>query len=356
MRTDLFDYDLPEELIADAPPSARDGGRMCVVQAGGLRHGRVRDFPLELGPDDLLVLNETKVRSARLHCRRVASPPAAGAKVELLLLERTSRGADGLERWTALGRANRPLKPGDALSVDDTTLRVVGRQAGGLLELEVAADVDELLERLGELPIPPYMRRNADERDQLRYQTVFAQELGSAAAPTAGLHLTQDMLSELGARGTRVERLTLHVGIGTFRPVLVDDLDLHTMHTESFRVSVNLAQAIIETRRLGGRVVAVGTTVVRALEAAADPETLGRVRALSGRTDILIQPGYSFRVVDALLTNFHMPRSTLLALVAAFAGQGRVMSAYRAAVDARYRFLSYGDAMWIPRRLSQETS
>jgi S-adenosylmethionine:tRNA ribosyltransferase-isomerase len=197
------------------------------------------------------------------------------------------------------------------------------------------------------------MRRAADQRDESRYQTVFAKHLGSAAAPTAGLHVTPAMLERMGALGVRVARLTLHVGIGTFRPVTTDDLDQHVMHSEAFEVSAELASAIAETRRIGGRVVAVGTTVVRALEAAADPECFGLVRAEQGRTNLLIQPGYRFRAVDALLTNFHMPKSTLLALVAAFVGHERVLGAYRAAALARYRFLSYGDAMWIPARLGE---
>jgi S-adenosylmethionine:tRNA ribosyltransferase-isomerase len=358
VRTDLLDYVLPEELIADAPPLTRDAGRMCVVLEAGLRHGRVRDFPRELGVHDLVVLNQTKVRAARLHCHRWAptSAQTSGGKVELLFLERLPWAEEGVECWTALGRANRPLKPGDTLESGSTKLRIFARREGGLIEILVPADLEALLAEHGQLPIPPYMRRNADERDDLRYQTVFAQELGSAAAPTAGLHLTEEMLGELTVQGTRVGRLTLHVGIGTFRPVVTDDLDQHAMHAESFEVPPQLAAAVAETRRLGGRVVAVGTTVVRALEAAADPDVSGLVRPMAGRTDILIQPGYSFRVVDALLTNFHMPRSTLLALVSAFVGRRRVLSAYRAAIEARYRFLSYGDAMWIPRRQSESQS
>jgi len=359
VRTDLFDYELPEELIADAPPEGRDQGRMCGVLEQGLRHAQVRDFPDELGPLDLVVLNETKVRRARLHGRRetvASSIGEPGAKVEFLFLERLARAADGSEVWSALGKANRPLRLGDRVRCGDFALEVAGRGPGGLLEIRSAGDVDHLLETHGELPIPPYMRRSADARDDTRYQTVFAAHLGSAAAPTAGLHVTSEMLERIRARGARVERLTLHVGIGTFRPVVADDLDQHTMHSEAFDVPARLAQAIAETRQQSGRVVAVGTTVVRALEAAADPEQPGLVRAHGGRTELLIQPGYSFRVVDALLTNFHMPKSTLLALVAAFAGHERVLAAYRAAVDARYRFLSYGDAMWLPARLSEQTS
>lgn len=354
MRTDLFDYELPEGLIADAPPEARDAGRMCVVLADEVRHGWVRDFPLELEPRDLLVLNETKVRAARLHCRREASSPGAeGARVEFLFLEQLGRAAEGAERWSALGRANRPLRVGDRFSCAGVMFEILARGDGGVVEVLVQGDLDALLAAHGELPIPPYMRRAADERDQSRYQTVFAKHLGSAAAPTAGLHVTPAMLERIGALGVRVARLTLHVGIGTFRPVVADDLDQHVMHSEAFEVSAELASAIAETRRSGGRVVAIGTTVVRALEAAADLEQLGLVRAEQGRTSLLIQPGYRFRVVDALLTNFHMPKSTLLALVAAFVGHERVLAAYRAAVEARYRFLSYGDAMWIPVRLGE---
>lgn len=352
MRTELFDYELPEELIADHPPESRDGGRMCVVAPDGLRNGWVRELPSELSAGDLVVLNETKVRAARLHCSRQAAPGGGpGAKVELLFLERLGPMLDGEERWSALGRANRPLRLQDRLVCAEAQLEIVGRGEGGLLEVRVRGDVEALLAARGELPIPPYMRRTADVRDETRYQTVFAKHLGSAAAPTAGLHVTPEMLEQVRARGARVERLTLHVGIGTFRPVVADDLDEHVMHSEAFEISPELADAIAEVRRAGGRVVAVGTTVVRALEAAADPERPGLVRPQRGRTDLLIQPGYRFAVVDALLTNFHMPRSTLLALVAAFVGHERLLAAYRAAVAARYRFLSYGDAMWIPVRL-----
>jgi len=364
VRTDLFDYDLPEELIADSPPESRDGGRMCVVREAELVHALVRDFPEELGPSDLLVLNETKVRPARLFCERerpsggesttkVESP---GAKVELLFLERTGTTPAGTELWTALGRANRPLRRGDRLRAGEMRLAIAGRGDAGLLEVDADGDVEALLRQVGQLPIPPYMRRAADARDTARYQTVFAKHLGSAAAPTAGLHLTTDMLERIRERGVQVEHLTLHVGIGTFRPVVTDDLDDHAMHAEAFEVPPALATAIRRTRERGGRVVAVGTTVVRALEAAADPDAPGLVRPIEGRTELLIQPGYAFRAVDALLTNFHMPKSTLLALVSAFVGRERLFQAYRAAVEARYRFLSYGDAMWIPRRLTDQNA
>lgn len=357
MRTDLFDYDLPERLIADSPPSSRDGGRMCVVQQSGIRHGFVRDFPAELERGDLLVLNDTKVRAARLYCRRERSGPAGeGAKVELLFLERLGR-EDGSEVWSALGRANRPLRPGDRLRcAEDTALEIAARAEAGLIEVRVWGDVEALLSVHGQLPIPPYMRRSADERDQARYQTVFARHLGSAAAPTAGLHVTPEMLERIEARGVRVARLTLHVGIGTFRPVTAADLDEHVMHSEAYEVGQELAAGIAEARERGGRVVAVGTTVVRALESAADPKAKGQVSRVNGRTELLIQPGYRFRVVDALLTNFHLPKSTLVALVAAFAGHARLLDAYRAAVAAEYRFLSYGDAMWIPARLETDAA
>lgn len=348
MRTELFDYHLPEELIAKRPTEERDGARMCVVGPEGLRHGRVAQFVEELSEGDLLVLNETRVRRARLYCHRptLGDGQGGGGRVELLFL-RPLR--DGL--WEALGKSNRPLCPSDELVGPEVRLTVVERDSAGILSVKVDGDLEGALLRAGSMPIPPYLSRPADSDDVERYQTVFARELGSAAAPTAGLHLTQDALRRASLRGVRLGRLVLHVGVGTFRPVSAEDLDDHPMHAEEMSVDESLVEAVQETRTRGGRVVAVGTTAVRALESAADDEREGMIVPRRGSTRLLIQPGYRFRVVDALLTNFHQPRSTLLALVSAFVGTEVVRSAYREAVAQRYRFLSYGDAMWIPRRL-----
>ena len=269
-----------------------------------------------------------------------------------MLLERRGTESGGAEIWTAVGRANRPLGPGDVVECDELRVEVRARGAGGTLDVLVQAPrgVAAALERIGHVPLPPYVRRSDEPADIERYQTVYAAKEGSAAAPTAGLHLTRELIDRLEARRAVVAMTTLHVGLGTFRPVTVDDLDDHPMHSEWFEVPSGLAAQIAAARARGAPVVAVGTTTVRALESAADPARPGHVVARSGRTDLLIQPGFSFSVVDALLTNFHQPGSTLLALVAAFAGVDEVLEAYRGAIEAGYRFLSYGDAMWIPAR------
>jgi S-adenosylmethionine:tRNA ribosyltransferase-isomerase len=240
---------------------------------------------------------------------------------------------------------------GDEIESQTLALRVSERADDGALWLDTDGDVEATLEAEGTMPIPPYMQRPGDQLDVERYQTVFAQRMGSAAAPTAGLHLTGDMLAVIQARGIEIARVTLHVGVGTFRPVTTDDLDEHPMHSEHVEVDRVACAAIRGTRARGGRVVAIGTTAVRALESAKDESAAGHVVSTQRVTDLLIQPGYRFSVVDALLTNFHQPKSTLLALVSAFAGHERVLSAYSEAVERRYRFLSYGDCMWIPRSI-----
>jgi S-adenosylmethionine:tRNA ribosyltransferase-isomerase len=294
----------------------------------------------------LVVVNDTRVRHARIE----ASKPSGG-RVELLFLERLERSGS-TERWSALGSANRPLRPGTELSSGDRHFTVESRGSQGDLVLVVhsADDLEAFFERHGHVPLPPYIRRPDERRDGERYQTVFARQLGSAAAPTAGLHLTSELLRSLRARGNDVGRVTLHVGAGTFLPVRAPDLDQHVMHSERFRVSRELCEQVACARRAGRPVVAVGTTVVRALESARDPDRAGHVVPVSGQTRLLIQPGYRFGVVDALLTNFHAPRSTLLALVAAFIGPDRWRQAYRVALAEGYRFLSYGDAMWLSVR------
>lgn len=348
MRTELFDYHLPDELIASRPLLQRDGGRVCVVGAEGIEHRQVREFAEWIRPNDLVVLNQTMVRRARLICSRPASAAGGGgARVELLFLHPTDEG-----HWVALGKANRPLRPGDRLLAGGLTLCVESRGDEGTISVSIQGDLEELLSRIGTMPIPPYMSRPGDEEDADRYQTVFATTLGSAAAPTAGLHLTEDLLLAFAQKGASIGRLSLHVGLGTFRPVKTEDLNEHPMHSEMIEIDEMLVDQVARTRKLGGRVIAIGTTCVRALESSRDPARPTHVTACRKWTNLLIQPGYKFGVVDALWTNFHQPRSTLLALVAAFSGLDRTRNAYQAAIDQGYRFLSYGDAMWIPARLT----
>lgn len=299
----------------------------------------------------LVVANDTRVFKARL----IGNRRGTGGRVELLLLTDLQPGSPNRLRraWKAIGRSNRPLAAGAMVQFQSLSARVLERLAGGelIVELECDEPVDAVVDRIGHVPIPPYLGREDEPSDVERYQTLFASRLGSVAAPTAGLHLSHVMLNELVERGIELKFVTLHVGIGTFRPVSVDELDAHDMHCEQFEVSDEVAAAIDAARARRAAVIAVGTTVVRALESAADPDRDGYVGAKRGSTKLLIQPGYSFKVVDGLLTNFHLPKSTLLALVGAFAGLERTLDAYRVAVQRNYRFLSYGDAMWIPRRI-----
>ena len=344
MRTELLDYPLPEHAIAQHPAQRREDARLLVVGAQGLTHRRLPEW-VELVPEGaLVVLNDTRVRRARLMAHKLS-----GGRAEILFLSARSLGP-GRSEWTVLAQAKRPLRPGSGLTLGEARITVLGRGAGPelLLEVEGVDDTDAFIERHGQMPLPPYIRRDADALDGERYQTVFARHLGSAAAPTAGLHLTPALLERLKQRGVRVASVTLHVGAGTFLPVRADDLDQHPMHAERYCVSPELAAEVAAARARGGAVVAVGTTVVRALESAHDAERPGLVRAGEAETRLLIQPGFAFGVVNALLTNFHAPRSTLLALVSAFIGLERCANAYRVALEAGYRFLSYGDAMWLP--------
>ncbi|NOY90756.1 MAG: tRNA preQ1(34) S-adenosylmethionine ribosyltransferase-isomerase QueA [Deltaproteobacteria bacterium] len=346
MRTDALDYELPDALIAQRPTEARDGARMLVLAGGALHDSAVLKLAQEL-PPSLIVLNDTRVLPARL----LGTKPTGG-RAELFLLERLSKPGSA-ERWRAIGRASKGLKAGHQLGFGEGALsaRVLEREPGGDLEVELLSRdgaVGEALERLGKVPLPPYIRRDADAADRERYQTVFAKREGAVAAPTAGLHLSKALLASLEEAGHRFAYVTLHVGLGTFAPVKSHDLDDHPMHEEAFEIPEATVIAIHEARTEGRPVLAVGTTVVRALESAADEA--GALRAGAARTRLLIQPGYEFRVVDSLLTNFHLPCSTLLALVMAFAGEDVTRRAYAHAVEARYRFFSYGDAMLIPRR------
>lgn len=347
MRLDLLDYELPEAAIAQRPSQARGGARLLCVEADGLHHRRFDEWAQLVPAGALVVLNDTRVRRSRLWCKK-----ATGGNVEVLLLE-TRPAADGRELWTVLARANRPLRVGQRLELGEASFTVQRQLEAGEVELlaEGHGELESFLERYGHVPLPPYIRRADDPDDASRYQTVFAQHLGSAAAPTAGLHLTEETMATLRGRGVTIGFATLHVGAGTFLPVRCEDLDDHPMHSEAYVISEALAAQVAAARARGAPIVAVGTTVVRALESAHDTKRPGHVRACAELTRLLIQPGYRFNVVDALLTNFHAPRSTLLALVSAFIGARRRAEAYSAALAAGYRFLSYGDAMWLPRRI-----
>jgi S-adenosylmethionine:tRNA ribosyltransferase-isomerase len=351
MRVDDLDYALPEELIAQEPVAVRHDARLLALDpAGGIEHRLVRDLP-ELLPKSLVVVNDTRV----FPCRLLGHRPSGG-KAEVFLVEKLE--GDGTdERWTSLGRASKKLAPGHEIIFGEGRLvaRIEGRRDDDLFEVSLHADegVTEAIEAVGAMPLPPYVRREASPTDEERYQTIFARERGAVAAPTAGLHFTPGLVAALEGRGHRFARVTLHVGLGTFLPVKVDDLDAHRMHRERYRIPEVTAAAVALAREEGRPVLAVGTTVVRALEAAAHPAERGLVRAGEASTDLLIQPGYDFRVVDSLITNFHLPRSTLLALVMAFAGEGPIREAYRAAIAERYRFYSYGDAMWIRARAAR---
>jgi S-adenosylmethionine:tRNA ribosyltransferase-isomerase len=366
---DDFDFQLPSDRIAQRPVEPRDSSRMLVVdpQADAM-HDRVSsDLVQLLDPGAVLVVNDTRVIPARLIGRKADT----GGKVEILLVRKIGDETFGrdsrplaAERWRALGKASKPFRfPTTVWVGDDGWLaaEICGRaQDDGLLEVVLTcADgtpVRDAIARRGHIPLPPYIRREDDSADAESYQTVFARVEGAVAAPTAGLHLTNQILGALSARGVRVATITLHVGPGTFQPVMVQDLDEHRMHEEWFDIPRFTAHEIELARERGSQVVAVGTTTVRALESAADPRRLGRVVPGASSTSLLIQPGYRFKVVDAMLTNFHLPRSTLLALVAAFAGRERILRAYKHAIDAGYRFYSYGDAMLLVRRAPQESS
>ncbi|MEZ4223998.1 MAG: tRNA preQ1(34) S-adenosylmethionine ribosyltransferase-isomerase QueA [Polyangiaceae bacterium] len=349
MQTAALDYALPPELIAQHPPDERDAGRLLCLEGDALAHRAVAEWPLLLPQGALVVLNDTRVLRARL----IGNRPSGG-RVEVLLVRELSRQG-AAATWAAMARPLKRLRAGDELQFGVLSATVLERLDAHHLALRLetsAPNLEAALEQVGHVPLPPYMTRADEPADRERYQTVFAKHSGSVAAPTAGLHLSQRLLARLPARGIATAQVTLHVGPGTFRPVDTDDLDSHPMHEERYHIGQDVADAIADARARGAPVIAVGTTVVRALESGAAPELPGGLRVGGGTTRLLIQPGYRFRVVDGLLTNFHMPRSTLLALVAAFAGLERVLAAYRAAVEARYRFLSYGDAMWIPERSS----
>lgn len=346
MRTEDYDYELPTELIAQTPLERRSGSRLLVLDRAcrGIRHTQFETLPTLLSPGDLMIANDSRVMPARLRGVKVDT----GAAVEILLLRPHTTGA-----WEVLARPSKRLKSGQVISFGGGLLQATVQDGGDdgtrLVRFSAQADqLETLFAKFGEMPLPPYIRSSL--ADPERYQTVYAREVGSAAAPTAGLHFTPEVLQAVRARGVDIEFLTLHVGLGTFRPVQVDRIEEHHMHAEWFDVPVELLERIRETRARGGRVLSVGTTTVRALESAArrvDAVEGVREARVSGWTDIFLYPGVELLATDALLTNFHLPKSTLLMLVSALAGRDLILSAYRAAVAEQYRFFSFGDAMLI---------
>ena len=340
MKTSDFYYELPEELIAQDPLEDRSASRMMVLNrsTGETEDMHFHQLLQYLHSGDTLVINDTKVIPARLFGKR---EPTGGA-VEILLLK---RHADDI--WETLVRPGKKCRPGTDLSFGEGLLRgkVLDTVEDGnrLIQFSYSGIFEEILDRLGEMPLPPYITHKLQDKN--RYQTVYAKHDGSAAAPTAGLHFTKELLQEAEAAGIRIARVTLHVGLGTFRPVKVEDVTQHHMHSEYYEISFEAAELINETHERGGRVIAVGTTSCRTLESAASED--GTIQPCSGWTDIFIYPGYQFKVVEGLITNFHLPESTLIMLVSAFAGKEHVLDAYRRAVEERYRFFSFGDAMLI---------
>ncbi|MBK8131661.1 MAG: tRNA preQ1(34) S-adenosylmethionine ribosyltransferase-isomerase QueA [Gammaproteobacteria bacterium] len=341
MRRELFHYDLPPELIATHPPQRRRDSRLLVLDGprGALSHRHFPDLLQLVRRDDLLVFNDTRVMPARLFGHK-----DSGGRAEVLI----ERLGDDPQRALAMIRASKAPRAGSRIHFARGVAAQVRGRRDDLFELcfEGTVPVVEILEAIGEIPLPPYLGRPATAADRERYQTLYARESGAVAAPTAGLHFDQELLAQLATQGIGMGFVTLHVGAGTFRPVRADDIREHRMHAERITVTAELCAQVATTRAAGGRIIAVGTTAVRSLETAAAG---GALRPFVGDTDIFIFPGYEFRSVDALITNFHLPESSLLMLVCAFAGHRATLAAYRAAVAERYRFFSYGDAMFITR-------
>lgn len=344
MKTSDFDYHLPDDLIAQYPATERSGARMMVVdrQRGTIEHKHVNALPSYFNAGDLLAMNDTRVIPARVYGHKVES----GGKAEFLFLERNDAG-----EWQALLKASRPPRPGTQFSLADDAIRatVVSRNDDGSVQLHVECDgpLESVLADAGHVPLPPYIRRDDEPSDRERYQTVYARDPGAVAAPTAGLHFTPELLEQLAARGVDHDFVTLHVGWGTFRPVKVDAIEDHHVESERCEVTQAVAARIGAARGAGGRAVAVGTTTVRTLETAAQASPDGLLGSYHGRSELFIRPPFEFRVVDALITNFHLPCSSLLMLVSAFTGHDLVREAYETAVSEGYRFYSYGDCMLI---------
>ena len=340
MKTSDFYYDLPKELIAQDPLRDRSASRLMVLDrvSGEITHRHFREITEYLNPGDCLVINDTKVIPARLYGRREET----GGAVEVLLLRRIDA-----DTWETLVRPGKKARPGEKLVFGDESLRGevidVVEEGNRLIRFSYEGIFEEVLDRLGEMPLPPYITHKLEDRS--RYNTVYARHEGSAAAPTAGLHFTPELLQQVEDMGVNIARVTLHVGLGTFRPVKVEDVTKHHMHSEFYVISEEAAETVNRTKEAGGRIISVGTTSTRTLESAADED--GRIHPCSGWTEIFIYPGYRFKCIDGLITNFHLPESTLLMLVSALAGKEHIMNAYEEAIRERYRFFSFGDAMFI---------
>lgn len=338
MKTSDFFYDLPEELIAQDPLEDRTASRLLVLdrKTGAVKHKIFSDVIDYLNKGDCLVINNTRVIPARL----IGEKEGTGGKVEVLLLKRRANDV-----WETLVKPGKKLKPGAKITFGDGRLRAevleVVEEGNRLVKFHYEGIFEEILDSLGEMPLPPYITHKLEDKEM--YQTVYAKFDGSAAAPTAGLHFTKELLNKIEEKGIKIASITLHVGLGTFRPVKVDDVNNHHMHTEWYEVNAEAADIINETKRNGGRVICVGTTSCRTIESVADEK--GYMKAKTGETDIFIYPGYKFKVMDGLITNFHLPESTLVMLVSAFAGKENVLAAYETAVKEKYRFFSFGDAM-----------
>ncbi|MGG6437574.1 tRNA preQ1(34) S-adenosylmethionine ribosyltransferase-isomerase QueA [Saccharococcus caldoxylosilyticus] len=341
MKIDLFDFELPEELIAQTPLPNRDASRLMVLnkKTGEIRHETFRNIISYLCEGDCLVLNDTRVMPARLYGEKTDT----GANIEVLLLKQLEG-----DRWETLVKPAKRVKVGTEITFGDGRLKAVCvdtlEHGGRVLEFSYQGIFYEVLEQLGEMPLPPYIKEKLEDPE--RYQTVYAREVGSAAAPTAGLHFTKPLLDDIRAKGVHIAFITLHVGLGTFRPVSVENIEEHDMHAEFYQMPEETAQLLNEVRQQGGRIIAVGTTSTRTLETIATRHD-GKFVAESGWTDIFIYPGYEFKGIDGLVTNFHLPKSTLIMLVSALAGRENILHAYHVAVKERYRFFSFGDAMLI---------
>lgn len=341
MDVELYDFDLPEELIAQTPLLERSSSRLLTLnkQTGATEHHIFSDLLSYLKPGDTLVLNDTRVIPARLF----GVKKDTGAKAEVLLLKDL-----GEDRWEALVKPGKKLKKGSEIVFSDELTAIIEDESdmgGRVLKFSYQGIFNEILDRLGQMPLPPYIKEKLDDRE--RYQTVYSKHEGSAAAPTAGLHFTESLLQQITDMGVQITFITLHVGLGTFRPMSVDRIEDHVMHEEFYMLSKETAQILNETKARGGRIIAVGTTSARTLETVAGKIGEGPVVETSGWTGIFIYPGYKFGLVDAMLTNFHLPKSTLVMLVSALAGREHVLAAYREAIEMHYRFFSFGDAMFI---------
>ena len=340
MTTKDFYYDLPQELIAQTPLKDRTASKLLVMdkESGEVEHKHFRDILDYLRKGDCLVMNNTRVIPARLYGAKEGS----GGKIEFLLLKRID-----LDTWEVILKPGKKAKPGSRFEFGNGLLKAevmeIIEDGKRIVKFEYDGVWEEILDKLGEMPLPPYIKEKLEDKE--RYQTVYSKIEGSAAAPTAGLHFTEELIQKIREKGVEIVYLTLHVGLGTFRPVSVENVEEHIMHTEHYEVSTEAAEKINSVRENGGRIIAVGTTSVRTLETVADRD--GRLNAQTGDTNIFIYPGYKFKIVDSLITNFHLPESTLLMLISAFAGKENVFNAYKIAVDEKYRFFSFGDAMFI---------